>query len=192
MSHLRPDEIDLFLEGAAGPDEAARMKEHLAACKACDAVREERKAFLEAVGGLPDLEVPPDLAQRIMARVFPRKSRLSGRLVALAGASALLVFGGLAYVLATGGNLAGLLLGAGRSSWGAARDFSLALVKLTKLAVLSLTLLARFAGDLMEGMGRLGSMIGPEVYAAILFITLAAVAACFLGLRRKFAPGERP
>jgi hypothetical protein len=35
-------------------------------------------------------------------------------------------------------------------------------------------------------------MIRPEVYAAGLFITLAAAAACFLGLRRKFAHGEHP
>ncbi|HEX2695309.1 MAG TPA: zf-HC2 domain-containing protein [Acidobacteriota bacterium] len=192
MNHLRPDTIDLLLEGATDPHETARMEEHLASCAACGTVRDERKAFLEAVGGLPDLEVPPDLAARIMARAFPRKPRLSGGLIALGGGSALLVLGGLAYVLATGGNLAGLLLGAGKSSWGAARDFSLALVKLTKLAVLSLTLLARFAGDIVEGMRRLGSMIPPEVYAAGLFIALAATAVCFLGLRRKFAHGERP
>ncbi len=190
MSHLRPDEIDLLLEGAVEPDEAARMEAHLADCSACRAVREDRKVFLEALSGLPDLEVPPDLAARIMARAFPRKARLSRRLVATAAASSLFVFGGLAYLLATGGNLAGLLLGAGKASWGAARDFSLFLVKLTRLAVLSLTLLARIAAELIEAMGRLGSMISPEVYAACLVITLAAAAACFLGLRRKIADGE--
>jgi len=192
MNHPRPEEIELWLEGAAAPSVAARMEEHVADCAPCGAVREDRKAFLEAARSLPDLEVPPDLAARIMARAFPRRSRLPGALFALSGGLALLVFGVLASVLATGGNLAGLLLGAGKSSWGAARDLSLALVKLTKLAVLSLALLARFAGDLMEGMGQLGSMIRPEAYAAILFVTLAAAAACFLGLRRKFAHGERP
>ncbi len=191
MSHLRPDEIDLLLEGTADSDDAARMEGHLAACASCDAVREERQAFLEAVSGLPDLDVPPDLAARIMARVFPRKRRPSRALVALAGAPAILVFGGLAYVLVTGGNLAGLLLGAGKASWGTARDFSLALVKLTKLTVLSVTLLARFAGDVWEGMARLGSMIRPEVYAAGLLVTLVAAAAGFLGLRRMLVHGER-
>lgn len=192
MNHVRPEEIDLWLEGTAAPAAAARMEEHLAVCAPCGAVREDRKAFLEAARSLPNLDVPPDLAARIMARAFPRTSRLPGALFALSGGLALLVFGGLAYVLATGGNLAGLLLGAGKSSWGTARDLSLALVKLTKLAVLFLTLLTRFAGDLMEGAGRLGSMIRPEAYAAGLFITLAAAAACFLGLRKKFAHGERP
>ncbi len=192
MSHLRPEEIDLLLEGATEPCAAARMEGHLASCAACGAVREDRKAFLEAVGGLPDLEVPPDLAARIVARAFPRRSRLPGGLVAMAGTSALFVFGVLAYVLAPGGNLAGLLLGAGKVSWGASRDFSLALVKLTKLAVLSLTLLAQYAKDFLKATGRVASMISPEVYAAALFITLVAAAACFLGLRRKFAHGERP
>ena len=192
MSHLRPDEIDLLLEGAVEPGDAAGMEGHLAICRACDAVRKEREAFLEAVNGLPDIEVPPDLAAKIMARAFPRKRRLSGLLVALAGAPALLVFGALTYVLATGGNFAGLLLGAGKASWGAARDFSLALVKLTKLAVLSFTLLARFAGDLWEGMARLGSIIRPEVYAAGLFVALITAAACFLGLRKMLVRGERP
>jgi len=192
MSHLRPDEIDLLLEGATEPDEAARMEGHLASCAACGAVREGRRAFLEALGGLPDLEVPPDLAARIIARAFPRRSRLPEGLVALAGISALFVFGGLGYVLATGGNLAGFLLGAGKASWGASRDFSLALVKLTKLSVLSLTLLAQYTEDLLKATGRVGSMISPEVYAAALFITVAVAAACFLRLRRKFAPGERP
>jgi predicted anti-sigma-YlaC factor YlaD len=189
--HLRPDEIDLLLEGAAEPVEAARMEAHLASCAACGAVRGERKAFLEVIDGLPDLEVPPDLAARIVARAFPRRSRLWAGLAALAGGSALFVFGGLAYILATGGNLVGLLLGAGKASWGASRDFSLALVKLTKLAVLSLTLLARYAQDLLKTTDRLGSMISPEVYAAGIFITLAAATVCFLGLRRKFAHGER-
>jgi hypothetical protein len=166
------------------------MEGHLASCPACRAVREERKAFLEALSGLPDLEVPPDLTARIMARAFPRKARLSRRLVAVAAATSLFVFGGLAYVLATGGNLSGLLLGAGKASWGAARDFSLFLFKLIKLAVLSFTLFARISAELIEAMGRLGSMISPEVYAACLFVTLAAATACFLGLRRKFADGE--
>jgi predicted anti-sigma-YlaC factor YlaD len=192
MNHLRPEEIDLWLEGAATPSAAARMEEHLADCAPCAAVREDRMVFLEAARSLPDLEVPSDLAARILVRVFPRKSRLPGTLFALSGGLALLVFGGLAYALATGGNLAGLLLGAGKSSLGAARDLSLALIKLTKLTVLSLTLLARFAGDLMEGMGRLGSIFSPEVYAAGLLITLAAVSAFFLGLRRKFDHGEHP
>lgn len=191
MSHLRPDEIDLLLEGVADPDAAARMEGHLTVCRACDAVRKERKAFLEAISDLPDLEVPPELAARIMARVFPRRRRLSRVLVVLAGAPALLAFGALTYVLSTGGDLAGLLLGAGKASWGAARDFSLALVKLMKLALLSFTLLARFAGDLWEGMARLGSMIRPEVYAAGLFVALITTAACFLGLRRMLAHGER-
>lgn len=192
MSHLRSDEIDLLLEGAVEPDAAARMEGHLAVCTACDALRKERKAFLEAISDLPDLEVPPDLAARIVARVFPRKRRLSRILVVLAGAPALLVLGALTYVLATGVNLAGLLLGAGKASWGAARDFSLAIVKLTKLAVLAFTLLARFTGDLWEGMAQLGSMIRPEVYAAGLFVALVAAAACFLGLRRMLVHGERP
>lgn len=190
MSHLRPDGIDLLLEGALEPEETVRMEAHLASCEVCRAVREDRKAFLETLSTLPDLEVPPDLAARIMARAFPRKARLSRRLIIVAGAPALAVFGGLAYVLATGGNLAGFLLGAGKASWGAARDFSLFLIKLARLTILSLTLLARIAAELIEAMGRLGSMIGPEVYAAGLFLTLAAAAACYLGLRRKFAGGE--
>ncbi len=192
MSHLRPDEIDLFLEGTAEPDEAARAEGHLAACAACDAVRRDRKAFLEAIGGLPDLEVPPDLAARILARAFPPKRRMSGAFVALAGAPAFLLIAGLAYALATGRNVVGLLIGAGKASWGAAADFSLALVKVTKLAILTLSLLARLTGDLMEGMARLSSMIRPEIYAAGLFIVLIAAAACFLGLRRMLAHGERP
>ncbi len=191
MSHLRPDEIDLFLEGATEPGEAARMEGHLAACAACAALRGERKAFLEAIGGLPDLEVPPDLAARIVARAFPPKRRLSGALVALAGGPALLVFAALAYALATGRNLVGLLIGAGKTSWGAAVDLSLALAKVTKLAVLTLSLLARLAGELMEATARLASMIRPEVYAAALFIVLVAAAACFLGLRRMLVHGER-
>lgn len=192
MSHLRPEELDLWLEGETAPAAAARMEAHLAECAPCGALREHRKAFLEAARSLPDLEVPPDLAAKIIARAFPRRSRLPHPLFALSGGLALLVFSGLAYVYATGGDLAGILLGIGKSSWGAVRDFSLALVKLTKLAVLALTLLARFAGELVEGVGRLGSVFRPELYAAGLFVTLAAAAACFLGIRKKFARGERP
>jgi hypothetical protein len=190
MSHPRPDEIDLLLEGALEPDEAARMEAHLDACPACRAVREERKAFLDAISGLPDLEVPADLTARIMARVFPERRSLAVRLAAFAAGSSILVFAGLAYVLATGADLPGLLLGAGKASWGAIQSFALSFIKGLRLLALFFDLMARFTADLGKAGGRLGHMIGPEVYAATLIVALAAAAVLYLGYRRKFAHGE--
>ena len=190
MSHLRPDEIDLFLEGALEPDEAARMEVHLASCPACRAVRVERQAFLVAISGLPDLEVPADLTARIMARVFPEKPSLASRLVAFAAGSSILVFAGLAYVLATGADLPGLLLGAGKASWSAIQSFSLSFIKGLKLLALFFDLTARFTADLGKAGGRIGHMIRPEVYAATLVVAVAAVVIAYLGYRRNFAHRE--
>ena len=158
--------------------------------EACDAVRKEREAFLEAVNGLPDSRSRRTSPRRSSAAPSPGSAALSGLLV-LAGAPALLVFGALTYVLATGGNFAGLLLGAGKASWGAA-GISRSPSSSCEARRPVLALLARFAGDLWEGMARLGSIIRPEVYAAGLFVALITAAACFLGLRKMLVRGERP
>lgn len=191
-SHLRPEEIDLVIEGAAEPGETLRAEEHLATCPACRKVREERAAFLEAAFSLPDLEVPPDLAEKIAARAFPARHRPASLLAALAGALSLVAFGGLAYVLANGDSLAGFFLGAGKVSWGLAREFSLAFLKGIKLAALFLTLLGRYAADLIEGAGRLKGLIPVEAYAVCFVAALALAVAAAFGLRRFLAQGERP
>jgi len=191
MNCLRPPDIYLYLENGLDPSAAREADEHLALCPGCRSAFEERRALMDAVAGLPDLEVPPDLAGKILARIPPDRSSRFGWLVAfIIGLSSFFV-GGLAYVILTGQSLTGFLIDANRSTWSALRDTSMVFIKFAKLTVLGLDLLIRFIGEMGKGLARFGVLIRPEVYAACLLLFLVLAALFVAGLRRMFLHGEK-
>jgi hypothetical protein len=191
MNCLRPADIYLYLENGLDPSAAREADEHLALCPGCRSALEERRALMDAVAGLPDLEVPPDLAGKILARIPPDRSSRFGWLVAfIIGLSSFFV-GGLAYVILTGQSLTGFLIDGNRSTWSALRDTSMVFIKFAKLTVLGLDLLIRFIGEMGKGLARFGVLIRPEVYAACLLLFLILAALFVAGLRRMFLHGEK-
>jgi len=191
MNCLRLADIYLYLENGLDPSAAREADEHLALCPGCRSAFEERRALMDAVAGLPDLEVPPDLAGKILARIPPDRSSRFGWLVAfIIGLSSFFV-GGLAYVILTGQSLTGFLIDASRSTWSALRDTSMVFIKFAKLTVLGLDLLIRFIGKMGKGLARFGILIRPEVYAACLLLFLVLAALLVAGLRRMFLHGEK-
>jgi hypothetical protein len=191
MNCLRPADIYLYLENGLDPSAAREADEHLALCPGCRSAFEERRALMDAVAGLPDLEVPPDLAGKILARIPPDRSSRFGWLVAfIIGLSSFFV-GGLAYVILTGQSLTGFLIDGNRSTWSALRDTSMVFIKFAKLTVLGLDLLIRFIGEMGKGLARFGVLIRPEVYAACLLLFLILAALFVAGLRRMFLHGEK-
>ena len=58
-----------YLEGDLGDAERARLRTHLETCTACAAELDALQRTLGLLNGLPDVEPPPHLAQRIIARL---------------------------------------------------------------------------------------------------------------------------
>jgi anti-sigma factor RsiW len=90
-----PEEILLYIEGELGPEEAARVRAHTAACAACRELLLSEQALDSALGGLRDLEPPPDFASDTVRRaqcdvtacVFSPGERRRAALIAVALAS---------------------------------------------------------------------------------------------------------
>jgi hypothetical protein len=191
MNCLRPTDIYLYLENGLDPAAAREADEHLALCPGCRSAFEERRALMDAVAGIPDLEVPPDLAGKILARIPPdRSSRFGGLDAVIIGLSSFF-FGGLAYVILTGQSLTGFLIDAVRSAWDVMRIASIVFIKSAKLTVLGLDLLVKLIGEIGKWLTHFGALIRPEVYAACLILFLALAVLLVAGFRRKFLPGEK-
>lgn len=191
MNCLRPADIYFYLENGLDPAAAREADEHLSLCPGCRSAFEERRALMDAVAGIPDLEVPPDLAAKVLARIPPDRSSRFGWLAAFIIGLSSFFFGGLAYVILTGQSLPGFLIDANRSTWDALRDTSMVFIKFAKLTVFGLDLLIRFIGEMGKGLARFGVLIRPEVYAACLLLFLVLAALLVAGLRRMFLHGEK-
>jgi len=191
MNCLRPTDIYLYLENGLDAAAARETDEHLALCPGCRSAFEERRALMDAVAGIPDLEVPPDLAERILARIPPDRASRFGWLAAFIIGLSSFFLGGLAYLILTGQSLPGFLIDAVRSAWGIMRDTSLVFIKFAKLTALGLDLLVKFIGEIGRGLARLGALISPEVYAVCLLLFLALTALLVVGFRRMFLHGEK-
>jgi hypothetical protein len=63
------EKLSAYLEGVLLPEEKKLMGDHLASCEACAEALRELKRTGELVGRLEEVEPPPWLKQRIMARV---------------------------------------------------------------------------------------------------------------------------
>ena len=58
-----------YLDGDLGDAERARIRAHLETCKGCAAELDALQRTVELLGALPEVEAPPHLAQRIIARL---------------------------------------------------------------------------------------------------------------------------
>lgn len=63
-----PEDILLYIEGELGPEEAARVRAHTAVCAGCRELLLTEQELESALGGLRDLEPPPDFAAATVRR----------------------------------------------------------------------------------------------------------------------------
>ena len=96
--------ISAGLDGALSPEETNRLEAHLADCPDCKALYDQMWVTTKAVKGLPPVEPPADLTDRIMAAIqgdnvipmtpVPRKKQPWGKWLATAAVLAVIVAGG--------------------------------------------------------------------------------------------------
>ncbi|MBN1893841.1 zf-HC2 domain-containing protein [bacterium] len=88
--------LSAFMDGRAGPDEAAEIESHLRICPDCGAVRREMRQVTDLLGLLPDAAPEPFFTTRLAARLAQdhaadRHPRVRRFLVPLYMVSALVV-----------------------------------------------------------------------------------------------------
>jgi len=62
------ENILLYVEGELAPEDAARLRAHVANCESCRAALEEEQQLASALGGLGDLECPSDFTATTVTR----------------------------------------------------------------------------------------------------------------------------
>jgi predicted anti-sigma-YlaC factor YlaD len=192
MSCLRPDRMDLFLEGELDGPERCDVEGHLAACPACRRVLEERRVLSLAVAGLPAIEVPSDFARAVMDRLPTERRPAFGWLASAATGTALFLAGLLGYHLLTGESLAGVLVSVGRSVIGFVSLVIPILAKVFKLVRVFIKVVADLGTALLKGLGVLASLLRPEILGLVLALGLVLFFLVFFGVRKIVSLGEKP
>ena len=181
------ERIYAYLDGEIQGAEARAFEEHLAACPTCSRAVEARRLIAEAAGSLPPFQVPDGFATSVMARVPSRAARkpLLRRPRAWAAGAAGAALAGAGWVLLTGRNFSDVVLGASRFLWGNVQGLATLAAKSYSYAALAVKVLAKLAGQALEGFKVLSSFISLEVQIACLCAALALAAAGFALWRRK-------
>jgi len=73
------NELSAYIDGELTPDEAERVRSHLAQCPACREEEEALRRVAAAVGELPSLAAPPGLRQATLERVRAERPRRTAR-----------------------------------------------------------------------------------------------------------------
>jgi len=191
MSCLRPDRMNLYLEGELPESERREFEGHLGACPACRRALEDRRALDLAFSSLPPIEVPPDFAAAVLARLPEEPRPAFGWLVSVATGTGVFLAGLLGYYLLTGESLAGVLISAGRGILGFVSLAAPLLAKVFKVLQVVLALAVELAKALVKGLGVVSSLFSPEVIGLALVLGLALTLLLAVGVRRIVTQGER-
>ena len=191
MDCLNIEQIYLFLEQEMSPDEMLRIQKHLDSCPRCVNAVEDRRALVLAANSLPQIEVPPDFRQLVMAAIFPDKVPLSVWVKSIAAGLSSTVFAFLLYYIFSGKNLADLFISIGQFFLSALSALSTGLAKILKLAGYLVNILFDLVRLLIKGFVQLTTLLSPEAQFIIIAITLFLSALLLFGVRRKFMMGEK-
>lgn len=83
--------MSLVLDGAASPEEAGRLREHLVSCPSCTETWERWRAVDWQLSAAPMMPVPRDLVRKVTARLEERRRRTAP--VGWIGSGVLLAWG---------------------------------------------------------------------------------------------------
>ena len=190
MSCLRIHDLYDFLEGGLPPEQAARIEEHLRACRRCRQAAEDRQLIAEAASSLPPYEVPADFADRVMARLPEARAGRSVRLIGLAAAASVLALIPAAMIV-SGSNALGILTRAGHLLSEYVKSAAIVAAR----AMTLLTLAGKTIRSLLESASKGLSLANSLLSPGLLVIALGLMTVIFLSLglaaRKKTSPGDQ-
>jgi predicted anti-sigma-YlaC factor YlaD len=191
MSCLKIADIYAYLEKEFSPAQTEKIEKHLSSCPRCREAVEERNLLAEAASSLPDLDMPADFAEQVMARIVPVKRRLPAWLIALAAGLSALVFFLIIVLIFSGKNALTLLANVNHSFWEYAKNATVFMAKLVTLLVLAGKVLSSLTQSLYKGLTLLTTLISPGVQIFIMTLTLVLFITLIYVLRKKFMVGEK-
>ena len=191
MNCLRVDQIYLFLEGELSSKENRSIKTHIASCEKCKKAVEERKLLVEASQSLAAWEAPQDLAQRILANIFPKRITLSDWVIttAIGLSSAVLAF--LVVYLVSGQILADLFINLNHTALNLFQNIVIVSVKAAKLISVGIQIIFKIVSLIIKGLGSFTTILGSELQIGLILLTMVITALLLFGAKRKLLAGEK-
>ena len=191
MNCLRVDQIYLFLEGELSPKENQSIKAHLFSCEKCKKAVEERTLLIEASESLPAWEAPKELAQRVLANIFPKRITLRDWVVtdAIGLSSAVLAF--FVVYLVSGQTLADLFINLNHTALNLFQNIVVLSVKAAKLISVGIQIILKIVSLIIKGLGSLTTILGPELQIGLILLTVIITALLLFGAKRKLLAGEK-
>ena len=183
-------QIYLYLEKELAPSENQKIEEHLRRCSKCKKSLEERRFLLKAVESFPSWQVPPGFTQQVMDKIFLTKVSFWRWLAVSAAGFLTFILSTFIYLKTTGQNLSSLSINLYHILWDQTKNISLILIKLFKLASLSLKILYQLGQLILKGFLQLTTVVSPEVQILIITI-LIIITTLIYGMGRKFLTGEK-
>jgi len=198
MDCLSAEKIYRYLDGDLSAAEGAALEAHLAVCSECRTAVEARRRIGEAAACLPAFDVPADFAARVREKIesVPAPAPESARANVLRwfGAAVAGVFGlGLTYVFVavlSGTGLSQAFIRLNGILWGAVRGSAYYAVKGLKILVLTVEVFVRLVGRALETLQAMTAVIGPEIQAFVVGITILLLIAGGFWLRRRYSFAE--
>ena len=191
MSCLKIADLYGYLEGELSPAEMENIEGHLDSCQKCREALAERRLLSEAASRLPDLEMPADFTERVMAAIIPARRRIPVWLVATVAGLSSLMFLILVAVISGEENLLTLLARLNHSFWGYAKNALVLGAKLLTLLSLTGKVLISFTQPIFRGLSVLTSLLGPGGQAFLMIFTLVVFIILFYFLSKKLMMGEK-
>ena len=191
MSCLKIGDLYAYLEGELTPVQKENIEGHLNSCPRCREALAERRLLSEAASSLPDLEIPADFTERVMAAIVPAKRRLPVWLVAAAAGLSSLMLLLLVAVISGEENLLTLLGRLNHSFWEYAKNAVVLGAKLLTLLSLTGKVLGSLAQPIFRGLSVLTSLVRPGGQVFLMIFALVVFVMLFYFLSKKLMMGEK-
>ena len=191
MSCLKIGDLYAYLEGELSPTQKENTEGHLSSCPRCREALAERRLLSEAALSLPDLEIPADFTEQVMAAIVPVRRRLPVWLIATAAGLSSLMLLLLVAVISGEENLLTLLARLNHSFWGYAKNAVVLGAKLLTLLSLTGKVLGSLSQPIFKGLSVLTSLLRPGGQVFLMIFALVVFVMLFYFLSKKLMMGEK-
>lgn len=192
MTCVRPERMDLYIEGELPAAERREFEEHVDCCPDCRRALEERRLFERALSSLRAIEIPQGFAGAILDRLPPSPGAAFGWLASAVTGFLALLTALLGYYLSTGESVVDILDSMGRSTLTFISLTVPLLAKVFSLSRVSVRLVRDLGTALLKGLAAFSSPVRPEFLALGLFLGIILSVLAVFGVKRILSFGEKP